>query len=201
MKEHWNLTYLLAKVKHFIYLELNPKDPWIPAKANKYFKEILTKDSVGVEFGSGRSTVWIANKVKHLISIENHKNWHSIVSKSLEEKGVSNVDYRYCDVIKDKESAYTAVYDEIENDSLDFVFVDGKNRGLCALKAVRTVRKGGWIIVDDVQRYIPSKSTTPRAMQLGDAPLERWANFIDQTKDWKCEWFSNGISDTAFFQK
>ena len=44
------------------------------------------------EFGSGRSTVWFAERVATLTSVEHDERWYEAVSAKLKERRLANVD-------------------------------------------------------------------------------------------------------------
>ncbi len=57
---------ILVKINQWQYKE----NPWITSSASRIFDSLLISSDIGVEFGSGRSTLWFAQRLKHLISIE-----------------------------------------------------------------------------------------------------------------------------------
>lgn len=61
--------------------------PLLCPEAIERFNEILTKDSVVFEQGSGSSTAWIAKRGAFLISVEQSEEWFAAVSESLEGFG------------------------------------------------------------------------------------------------------------------
>lgn len=61
----------------------HPKNPWLTADSVKLLEQLLQPSDVGVEFGSGRSTIWFVNRVKQLTSIENNSVWYESIKKKL----------------------------------------------------------------------------------------------------------------------
>jgi putative heme iron utilization protein len=49
---------------------LHPNWPWLTKEAILLLERLLRPDDIGLEFGSGRSTIWFAERVEKLISIE-----------------------------------------------------------------------------------------------------------------------------------
>jgi hypothetical protein len=58
----------------------NPENPWLTKQAVHFLSQTLRADDVGIEFGSGRSTIWFARRLRHLISVENNPLWYAKVS-------------------------------------------------------------------------------------------------------------------------
>ncbi|NET52429.1 MAG: hypothetical protein F6K09_28195 [Merismopedia sp. SIO2A8] len=102
----------------------------------------------------------------------------------------------------DRES-YIGAADNFQDDSLDFVLVDGRHhRNTCAVKAVSKVKTGGVIVLDNANRFLPSNSHSPNSRTYETGPAsDEWQHFLDLVKDWRRIWTSNGVSDTAFFIK
>ncbi len=54
-------------------------------------------EDVGLEWGSGRSTVWFAKRVAEITSVEHDPKWASIVRKRLCVANLeTRVSYRFC---------------------------------------------------------------------------------------------------------
>ena len=92
--------------------------------------------------------------------------------------------------------------DKFADNSLDFCLVDGTLREYCALKAIDKIQPGGLLIIDDVQRYLPSASFSPSSRSLAagaDGPM--WQEVERRIADWRRIWTSSGVKDTALFFK
>ena len=91
---------------------------------------------------------------------------------------------------------------KLKNGSLDFVLVDGIDRGKCAVTSLEKLKPGGILVIDDVHRYLPSESRAPLARTLNDGPVdEDWQEFLNRTMDWEYIWTSNGVKDTVIYHK
>jgi len=159
----------------------------------------LRPEHRGLEWGAGRSTLWFATRVAALRSIEHDPFWYDWVATRLVQVGANNVDLRLCP----DSTGYTDAADDISPDSLDFVLVDGKwNRDTCALHALHLLRAGGLLIVDNVNRHLPSHSRAPgsrRIDQLPETPV--WQRFLAECSDWNSVWTTDGVTDTAIWIK
>ena len=100
------------------------------------------------------------------------------------------------------DSQYVKVLDEFDDNSIDIILVDGEYRGHCALRALKKLRNGGILVVDNVNWFLPSTSKSPNARNLEQGPRDMaWRDFEERTKDWRRLWTSSGVTDTAFFFK
>ncbi|HPD56835.1 MAG TPA: hypothetical protein P5294_06675 [Smithellaceae bacterium] len=202
---HWTPRYIKNRFAEICYLALHPDMPWLTPDANKILSLWLKKTDVGFEYGSGRSTLWFAKRVRHLISVEHNLFWFKKINKFLSEKNIDNVAYYYhpvVDTVSAKDRDYVNRIGIIKNESMDFVLIDGICRDFCARKAIDAVRPGGLLIIDDAHLYLPCKSFSPfsRGMMQG-AASEVWEEVYRIISQWRCIWTSSGVKDTAFFIK
>ena len=198
--KHINLEYSLSKLFSFYDNFLNPNNPWLTKDSVKILSSMLKTQDKGVEFGSGRSTIWFAKKIKHLISIEHDPKWHNKVRKLIDSESLSEkVDY----YLKESESDYANACDLIENESIDFCLIDGIFRDQCTLKMLPKIKKGGILILDNINWYFPNEKTkSPSSRRIKDGYESKiWLNVWNQIKEWRIIWTSNGITDTAIFIK
>jgi hypothetical protein len=120
-----------------------PTAPWLTIEAIQTLEKILTKEMVGFEWGSGRSTMWLADRLKLLVSVEHNSEWYAIVRGDLASRKCSNVDLRlrssdsYADEIKAFEGKF------------DFILIDGETRSKCIAAAANKVSAGGYIFIDN----------------------------------------------------
>lgn len=129
-------------------------DIWISEPAKKQLEKILKPDMEGLEFGSGCSTIWLAQRVKSLVSVEHDKKWYERVKKLLEQNNIENVKLVYAEV-KD----YLKVLKNYRNETLDFVFSDGLKqfRSRCIRASWPKIKKGGIMIIDNSETIHPRK--------------------------------------------
>ncbi|NEO32995.1 MAG: class I SAM-dependent methyltransferase [Symploca sp. SIO3C6] len=196
---HWTPRYLANRISLAIYEKQHPDHPWLTQSAISILSNYLKKSDIGLEWGSGRSTAWFAARIKYLVSVEDNYEWYQIVRKKLDHLNLNNTHYL---LATDRES-YIGAADNFQDDSLDFVLVDGRHhRNTCAVKAVSKVKTGGVIVLDNANRFLPSNSHSPNSRTYETGPAsDEWQHFLDLVKDWRRIWTSNGVSDTAFFIK
>jgi precorrin-6B methylase 2 len=167
-----SLTYLMPWVKLFApgRSPLTEMIPWINFKAIDWLKLHLTKEMVVFEYGSGGSTLFFAQRVKKVTSIEHNKKWYKLVTKKIKQNNLKN-----CECIlkepenwelktkaikgyssnKDMEHTFVKYVNSINNfkkKSLDIVFIDGRARNSCISHAIPKIKKGGYLILDNSQR-------------------------------------------------
>ncbi len=204
---HWTPRYLYSRIVEKIYRRRNPGLPWLTQDANRILETLLLPTDAGLEFGSGRSTFWFAARVAHLTSVEHNPDWYMRVGEWLKQSGLENVDY----ILHAREGeeadindlpAYVCAANTLEDESLDFALVDGIYRDACALVALRKLKPGGVLVIDNANLYLPCRSSSPNSIPLqGKAATPMWQQFAGQAADWRKLWTSNSVSDTAFFFK
>lgn len=189
-----------------IYQRRHPDAPWLTAEAVRLLDTMLRPSDTGAEFGSGRSTLWLARRCAQLTSVEHDESWHASVSAALARAGITRVDYQ-ChprdepDVSGDR-SAYAKAAQLIGDESIDFALVDGVYRDYVALFLLPKIRPGGMLIIDDVHRYLPSSTRSPASLRPpATAATPGWEQAAAELARWRQIWTTNGVSDTAIFVK
>lgn len=179
--------------------------PWITDEAIAILDDLLQPSFTGLEFGSGGSTAWCAQRIGSLISVEANDGWYAEVVRRLATAGVQNVSYHLAssDVLGFGSDAHRSAYVDVRPDlapnSLDFVFVDGDYRDHSALRGLSLLKPGGMIVLDNASLYLPNDSRTP--WKVSAPASAEWARFLELTAGWKHVWTTNGVWDTAFWFK
>jgi predicted O-methyltransferase YrrM len=197
---HITPRYVYDRLGVMLDEKLNLSNPWLTSKSVCLLEELLKPRDVGVEFGSGRSTVWFARRLRHITSIEDSATWFSkvetlLASSNLREK----VHYR----LFEDEATYSNQTETFPADSIDFCLVDGKARDKCAVGMLSKLKPGGILVIDNVNWFLPndwSKSPNTRRRKDG-AATETWQKFLTLTPDYRRIWTSNGVTDTCIFFK
>jgi predicted O-methyltransferase YrrM len=211
--KHWTPAYLANRLRERFYRRMHPDLPWLSPQAIQVLSESLTRTDVGLEFGSGRSTLWLAQRVGFLTSIEHNPEWHRRISNRARQAGFTNLTCLLA--AKEGEDspkngvrnatpnpAYARTAERFADGSLDFILVDGIYRDACANASLSKLRDGGLLILDDAHRYLPSESTSPYARTAEQGPASPgWTRFLEAVRDWRFLWTSNGVSDTVIFYK
>lgn len=196
--KHWTNAYIVNRLKLMVNEIKNPDLPWLTQEAVSILSSLVRQEDVGVEWGSGRSTVWFGKRMKRLISVEHDLMWFHKVSKELFEQKVKNVVYSYKPVKKE----YMEVASRFGKNTIDFALVDGIWRDSCALHVIEKIKVGGLLVIDNVNWYLPSASISPNSRTAAMGPAtKRWSVFNRMTENWRRIWTTNGVTDTAIYIK
>ncbi|MEM2613508.1 MAG: class I SAM-dependent methyltransferase [Nitrososphaerota archaeon] len=128
-----------------IYFYFHPNYPWLTPQANSIIMGTLKGNELGIEFGAGISTLFLAERCKRLISIEDDPVWYYRVSSWLKKRVINNVSLK---LIRDKE-AYINEIKKVSDEYFDFILIDGSHRLEIFINALSKVKLGGFIIFDN----------------------------------------------------
>lgn len=202
----YRLLRPLLKLKYSKYQKHHPKEPWLTPDAIRALKQLLEPHFSGLEYGSGRSTVFFAKQLSGLTSLEHNPDWYQYVQHLLSEEGIDNVqltlieptishtlpklsseeqvklsdieypvgDHHYQD--------YIDFLDQVADESLDFILVDGRARKSCALKAIPKLKPGGLLVLDNSER-------------------KRYIKVHHTLSSWNSIFTTTGLTDTTIWRK
>ena len=131
--------------------------PWMHPAAVCYLESLLRPDWHVLEHGSGGSTLWLAERVAHVTSVEDRMEWYQYIAHH-NERG--NIDMYY--------SPDGCKIPHIEK--VDLLLIDGhpaEARAHWLLYARRITKPGGVVVLDNSNE---TYSLTPRW------DLERWSS-------------------------
>lgn len=195
---HLTPRYIFSRFLYWAHRKRNPDTPWLTQDAINLLSQLIHSSDIGVEFGSGSSTKWLAERCAHFTSIENDEKWYGVVSRKLKGAHLTDkVELRLC--ITEKE--YTSQILNFDDKSLDFCLVDGKfNRHKIAIESIKKIKKGGILIIDNVNWFLPNTETkSPDSLRSTEECSESWKSFYRETYQFRRVWTSNGVTDTAIF--
>jgi predicted O-methyltransferase YrrM len=121
--------------------------PWLNSEFVTKFSLWNTLDWTMFEWGAGGSTIWFAERVKKLISIEHDSAWFDSVRVVLKNRNLVNVDLFL--IPKDSPEYWNSI---LNCGEFDCILVDGRNRVNCGRNAVKRLKVGGVLILDDAER-------------------------------------------------
>jgi len=196
---HWTFRYVKNRVIQILHEKTHPNDPWLTRQSVHILADLLQDTDTGLEFGSGRSTIWFAQRTSRVISVEHDFKWYQSVGQKIQDLNLeSKIDYRYCDNIAD----YVGQIDSLEDNSIDYCLIDGKARDECTLKVLPKLKHEGILIIDNINLYLPNASRSPNSIRRFDNTNDSaWASVQIQIDSWEMVWTTNGVSDTALWIK
>lgn len=188
---YWTPIYFLNKIFLLLYEKQYPDRPWLNAGAIHYLEQVINSQKFMVEFGSGRSTVWFSQRVKRLISVEHSYEWFVTLLNQLQRENISNTKIIHAS----SATQYVAIMKKMRQQIVDVVLVDGIYRDLCMALAMSRVKRGGVIILDNSERYLPLPSHSPEVKSV-EKNEKIWRANWEVLKHWEIHHFSNGVFDT-----
>ena len=150
--------------------------PWWPYPAIRSIRSLLRTSWCVLEFGAGGSTQWLARSVRSVLSLESDRTWHSRVQSRLRALGCTGVDLR----LRENRMDY-ATADHCARREFDFVVVDGAWRDLCARTAVRLVRPGGYVYLDNSDVPDPDHRSAVTTLLDAAVRIERFVGLCPGT--------------------
>jgi hypothetical protein len=183
---------------------LDSRHIWICFKAGKWLESYLKPDMSVFEYGSGGSTLFFAKRVKSVVSVEHDSSWYDRISMEMEKQKISNCrlvlrepekgaqpGQPYTSTRKGNEGysfeRYVNAIGEYPDASFDFVLVDGRARMSCISNAVRKVKIGGYLMLDDSQRpnYASAESLLKGHLRRDFRGLKACQYRLSQASIWK----------------
>lgn len=205
--KHWTPRYIFNRSREIIYRFFNSDLPWLTPKSIVFLDNYLKKNHKGLEFGSGKSTIWFSNKTEHITSIESSKLWFEKIKNIYTKKNITNINLIYINSEDEKVfEKYNKVLNSFNNYELDYVIIDGRHRDYATYNSLNKIKKNGIIVIDNINRYFPSSSFSPYSVPLTSKPINNTWNKVyeilyNQNHGWECVWTSNGVTDTAIYKK
>jgi predicted O-methyltransferase YrrM len=68
--KHWTPRYIFNRINLYYFEKKNPDLPWLTSESISLIDNLIKKSDKMIEFGSGRSTAWLAQRVDELTSVE-----------------------------------------------------------------------------------------------------------------------------------
>jgi predicted O-methyltransferase YrrM len=129
-----------------------PERPWIVPAAVGWLRRRIRSGWSVLELGSGRSTVWFARRAGRVVSFEDNEYWFPRTRERLEETGLRNVDLRLRSVEHFPREVASLPDDGFDLVVVDFLEAPTVTRIDCLELAMKKVRPGGYLLLDDSDR-------------------------------------------------
>jgi hypothetical protein len=147
--------------------------PWLGYRAVRRIESVLRPGWSVLEFGSGASSLWLARRCARLLAIENEPAWHATTVRLLRQANMTHAECRL--LPHDIDWALP----DIAERSFDFALVDGYHRSEEMAAALRKVRPGGWVYLDNCDCHHNVDYSEARRMLVAAAakPPEYFTDF------------------------
>ena len=129
-----------------------PERPWLVPAAIGWLRRRIRSEWSILELGAGRSTPWFARRAARVISLEDDALWHSWTCVRLDEAGLTNADLRLRPVEEFPREVGSLPDDAFDLVVVDFLEAPTVTRIDCLDPAMRKVRPGGYLLLDDSDR-------------------------------------------------
>lgn len=151
--------------------------PWNTYPYIKFIEPRLKDTFQLFEFGSGNSTIWYAEKVRSIKSVENDEGWFKVISNKLPKNAQ----------VVHHELSYDGNYaKEVEKDNIKYnmIIVDGRDRVNTIKYSIQQLSEDGVIIFDNsnLPQYskaieLLSKQNFKRIDFIGISPITAHNNY------------------------
>lgn len=119
----------------------NQPIPFYTYPAIEFLEDKIDKNWRIFEYGSGHSTIWWANRVSQVISLENVEDWYSYIQTNIPD----NVTIH----LEKEERKYAEKINEYDDHYFDLIIIDGVNRNECIKFSLSKIKDVGCIIFDN----------------------------------------------------
>lgn len=123
----------------------NQPIPWVTYSFIDFIKERLHKNLSIFEYGSGNSTLFYANRVKNVVSVEHDEAWYN---KIVNQKA-PNAEMIFTRLETNGEYSQKA---KLLDQKFNIIIVDGRDRVNCCKHSVAALTDDGVIVLDDSER-------------------------------------------------
>jgi len=207
---HITARYVFCRLLDTCYRKQHADHPWLTPQAIRILIDWVRCTDRGIEWGSGKSTAWFAQRIEHLVSIEHDLIWYERTLTWLVRNGLSSrVEQRLLPLRREVErkdsgevvthQPYVTVVNEYCDESFDFALVDGRLRHLCTAMVLPKIRPGGLLILDNSERYIPSEGMNWHSTNA--IARQEWQSVLVTLNRWRTIETTNGVWRTRFWIK
>lgn len=191
-------SVLPARIRVWVFQKRFPDAPWLTEAAILFLDSWLRANDTGIEWGSGRSTIWLAERVDSLLSIEHDGAWSTMVANGLKAK---SLECKVRRLQRPLDESYEGAAETVPDRSLDFALVDGRRRLHCMKVIVPKIKPGGILILDNSERYIANNALGLHSTAIGkrDRHLSAWNSIMEELTPWRTVLTTNRIWDTRIW--
>jgi predicted O-methyltransferase YrrM len=164
--------------------------PWYTMDAIGFLDRYINQEVKILEFGSGRSTIWLSKRTKHITSVETDNKWYQWVKFN-----APSIDIRLVSSLQE----HIDVCNQFNDEYFDLVMLDGDNdfRVDCAIATIPKIKRGGYLLLDNAERafYWPlikkSNINYTKILELTDGWELNFSNEkpVKQHGNWYTVWW------------
>jgi predicted O-methyltransferase YrrM len=129
-----------------------PERPWIVPAAIGWLRRRIRSDWSILELGAGRSTTWFAQRASRVLSFEDNEFWVGHTRERLDQLGLAGVDFRLRAVGEFSSELETLPASSFDLVVVDFLEAPAVTRIDVLEPAMKRVRPGGYLLLDDSDR-------------------------------------------------
>lgn len=126
--------------------------PFLMPPATALLEALLHPRMEVLEYGAGGSTIWLAERVAHVVSVETDKDWYMKVFEELSRRSLASKVTQLFDpgLLKGK-FAY-----DFSDERFDLIYVDGNERGRVEFieNTIMLTKVMGWYVIDNANRPV-----------------------------------------------
>ena len=183
---------------------LHDEVPWITFRAIDWLATYLQPRMSVFEYGAGGSTLYLAKRVRQVVSVEHDEGFYQFVKDLTAKQGIRNCELmlhapRACTDATRAFASYQQKYkglcfesyvkaiDAYPDASFDLVLVDGRARLACVERALSKVKPGGAIMLDNSERaaYAEAGHNLNHLARTDLAGVSPWNLEVSQTTAWR----------------
>ncbi|MEI6787307.1 MAG: class I SAM-dependent methyltransferase [bacterium] len=150
--------------------------PWITFDAKLWLDRHVNESMSIFEWGSGGSTLYFAKHARQVVSVDHNADWYQTVLATLSHEKLKNAE---CFLIPPQQSvwarflpytartyvsrtfiehrnlrfrSYVRKIESYRDGTFDLVMIDGRARAACLFHAVRKIKRGGYMVLDNAER-------------------------------------------------
>lgn len=145
--------------------------PWYTYPAIEYIEQLDLSNKKVFEYGVGNSSLFFAQKAKHVTSVEDNKEWF----EKIQQQKPDNLTIIY----KPNKKAYIASIEE-QATLFDIIVIDASHRLDCCMFVQKFLAPGGFIILDNSDWCQEEASVLKNKLGLiqidfsGFGPINTW---------------------------
>lgn len=119
-----------------------------------FMDDKIDSTSIVLEFGSGWSSLWFAERCGELFTVETHPAWVRMVEKELQQSGNDNWNMIKCCINMNRYQSKVENGYSYDYETADLVLIDSREdlRRAATEVAWALLKPGGWLLFDDAQR-------------------------------------------------